>query len=124
MDFLSIGTNDLLQYLFAADRLNADVAGIPDVFDPDVLRLVASVCAAAAEHGAWVGVCGEAAAEPRAAAAFVALGVTELSMTPNAVQTTYRVASPSSSGAWHMLVRRRSATRRSAPATPAPLRYP
>ena len=85
VDFLSIGTNDLLQYLYAADRLNADVASIPDIFDPDVLRLVASVCAAAAEHGAWVGVCGEAAAEPRAAAAFVALGVTELSMTPNAV---------------------------------------
>ncbi|HVL97681.1 MAG TPA: phosphoenolpyruvate--protein phosphotransferase [Egibacteraceae bacterium] len=85
VDFLSIGTNDLLQYLFAADRLNPDVAGIPDVFDPDVLRLIGSVCRAAAAHGAWVGVCGEAAAEPRAAAAFVALGVTELSMTPNAV---------------------------------------
>ena len=85
VDFLSIGTNDLLQYLFAADRLNADVAGIPDVFDPDVLGLVRSVCDAAAAHGAWVGVCGEAAAEPRAAAAFVGVGVTELSMTPNAI---------------------------------------
>jgi phosphoenolpyruvate-protein phosphotransferase len=85
VDFLSIGTNDLLQYLFAVDRLNPDVAGIPDIFDPDVLRLIGDVCAAAAEHGAWVGVCGEAAAEPRAAAAFVGLGVTELSMTPNAV---------------------------------------
>lgn len=85
VDFLSIGTNDLLQYLFAADRLNADVAGIPDVFDPDLLRLLGSVCDAAAEHGAWVGVCGEAAAEPQAAAAFVGLGVSELSMTPNAV---------------------------------------
>jgi phosphoenolpyruvate-protein phosphotransferase len=85
VDFMSIGTNDLLQYLFAVDRLNPDVAGIPDIFDPDVLRLIGSVCSAAAEHGAWVGVCGEAAAEPRAAAAFVGLGVTELSMTPNAV---------------------------------------
>jgi phosphoenolpyruvate-protein phosphotransferase len=85
VDFMSIGTNDLLQYLFAVDRLNPDVAGIPDIFDPDVLGLIGSVCSAAAEHGAWVGVCGEAAAEPRAAAAFVGLGVTELSMTPNAV---------------------------------------
>lgn len=85
VDFLSIGTNDLLQYLFAADRLNADVAGIPDIFDPDVLRLVASVVEAAHGHGSWVGVCGEAAAEPRAAAAFVGLGVDELSMTANAV---------------------------------------
>ena len=85
VDFLSIGTNDLLQYLFGADRLNADVAGIPDIFDPDVLRLVGTVAEAAHEFGAWVGVCGEAAAEPRAAAAFVGLGVDELSMTPNAV---------------------------------------
>jgi phosphoenolpyruvate-protein phosphotransferase len=85
VDFLSIGTNDLLQYLFAVDRLNPDVAGIPDIFDPGVLGLIRAVCAAAADHGIWVGVCGEAAAEPRAAAAFVGLGVTELSMTPNAI---------------------------------------
>lgn len=85
VDFLSIGTNDLLQYLFAADRLNADVAGIPDIFDPDVLRLIGDVVEAAHAEGAWVGVCGEAAAEPRAAAAFVGLGVDELSMTPNAI---------------------------------------
>jgi phosphoenolpyruvate-protein phosphotransferase len=85
VDFLSIGTNDLLQYLFAADRLQSEVAGLPDVFDPDVLRLIGLVVEAAHAEGIWIGVCGEAAAEPRAAAALVGLGVDELSMTPGAI---------------------------------------
>lgn len=85
LDFLSVGTNDLLQYLFAADRLNADVAHLPDVFDPVVLALLGDVAAAAHDNGAWIGVCGEAAADPVAAAALVGLGVDELSMTPTAI---------------------------------------
>jgi phosphotransferase system enzyme I (PtsI) len=85
VDFLSLGTNDLLQYLFAADRLLADVAGLPDLFDPDVLRLLGDVVAGAHAEGAWVGVCGEAAADPASAAALVGLGMDELSMTPTAV---------------------------------------
>lgn len=85
VDFLSIGTNDLLQYLFAADRLLADVAGLPELFDPDVLRLIREVFTSAHEEQAWVGVCGEAAADPLSAAVLVGLGVDELSMTPRAV---------------------------------------
>lgn len=85
LDFLSVGTNDLLQYLFAADRLNADVAHLPDVFDPLVLALLGDVAAAAHDNGAWLGVCGEAAADPVTAAALVGLGVDELSMTPTAI---------------------------------------
>jgi phosphoenolpyruvate-protein phosphotransferase len=84
-DFLSLGTNDLLQYLFAADRLLAEVAELPDLLDPDVLRLVGDVVGAAHGEGAWVGVCGEAAADPVSAAALVGLGVDELSMTPTAI---------------------------------------
>lgn len=81
VDFFSVGTNDLLQYLFAADRLLAEVADLPDVCDPDVLRLLGTVVDAAHEHGAWVGVCGESAADPASAAAYVGLGIDELSMT-------------------------------------------
>lgn len=85
LDFVSVGTNDLLQYLFAADRLNADVAHLPDVFDPLVLALLGDVAAAAHDNGAWVGVCGEAAADPVTAGALVGLGIDELSMTPTAI---------------------------------------
>lgn len=85
VDFFSVGTNDLLQYLFAADRLVAELADLPDAADPDVLRLLGQVIEVAHEHGAWVGVCGEAAADLVVAAALVGLGVDELSMTPTAI---------------------------------------
>lgn len=85
VDFLSIGTNDLLQYVYAADRLNADVMGIGDACEPAFLRLIAGVAEAGQRHGSWVGVCGEAASDPATAVALVGLGVTELSMTPRAV---------------------------------------
>lgn len=85
VDFLSIGTNDLLQYLFAVDRLNATVSDIGDVLDPDVLSLIGDVIDAAHTNGAWAGVCGEAAADPLVAAALVGLSVDELSMTSTAI---------------------------------------
>ncbi len=84
-DFLSIGTNDLIQYLFAVDRLNGAVAGIGDVLDPDVLDLIRRVVEAGHANGAWVGVCGEAAGDPIVACALVGLDVNELSMTAGAI---------------------------------------
>ena len=84
-DFLSIGTNDLIQYLFAVDRLNGAVADIGDVLEPDVLALIGSVVEAGHANGAWVGVCGEAAGDPTVAGALVGLGVDELSMTKVAI---------------------------------------
>lgn len=84
-DFLSIGTNDLLQYLFAADRLIGAVADLADVLEPHVLSLIDHVVQAGHAGGAWVGVCGEAAGEPTVAAALVGLGVDELSMTRVAI---------------------------------------
>ena len=84
-DFLSIGTNDLLQYLFAADRVNGAVGDLADVCEPDVLALLGDVIAAGHDGGAWVGVCGEAASDPTVAAALVGLGVDELSMTRVAI---------------------------------------
>ncbi|MFC4944375.1 phosphoenolpyruvate--protein phosphotransferase [Pseudonocardia sp. GCM10023141] len=87
VDFFSIGTNDLTQYALAAERGNAAVADLADAVDPGVLRLVDAVCRAAGER-ALVAVCGEAAADPLAAALFVGLGVRELSVTPPAVAAT------------------------------------
>jgi phosphoenolpyruvate-protein kinase (PTS system EI component) len=84
-DFLSIGTNDLLQYLFAADRLIGSVADLGDVLEPDVLSLIGRVIEAGHESAAWVGVCGEAAGDPTVAAALVGLGIDELSMTRVAI---------------------------------------
>jgi phosphoenolpyruvate-protein phosphotransferase (PTS system enzyme I) len=84
-DFFSVGTNDLIQYLFAVDRLNAAVADIGDVLEPDVLALIGGIVEAAHTNDAWVGVCGEAAGDPTVAAALVGLGVDELSMTRVAI---------------------------------------
>jgi phosphoenolpyruvate-protein phosphotransferase len=80
VDFFSVGTNDLAQYTMAAERGNAELAPLLDAALAPVLTLIASVTAAAAEHGRWVGVCGELAGDPEVAVALVGLGVTELSM--------------------------------------------
>ncbi len=80
VDFFSIGTNDLAQYVMAADRGNAAMAGLLNDSLAPVLALVAAVTAAAAAHGRWVGVCGELAGDPRAAVLLAGLGVQELSM--------------------------------------------
>ncbi|MGH3822941.1 MAG: phosphoenolpyruvate--protein phosphotransferase [Pseudonocardiaceae bacterium] len=85
VDFFSIGTNDLTQYTLAAERGNAAVAHLCDPLDPAVLRLIDMVC-----RGAWpalVAVCGEMAADERAAGLLVGLGVRELSVAPAAIPT-------------------------------------
>jgi phosphocarrier protein FPr len=80
VDFFSVGTNDLAQYTMAAERGNAALAGLLDDGLSPVLALIAAVTAAAAEHGRWVGVCGELAGDPEAAVLLAGLGVRELSM--------------------------------------------
>ncbi|MGI8519372.1 MAG: phosphoenolpyruvate--protein phosphotransferase [Actinomycetota bacterium] len=79
LDFLSIGTNDLAQYLHAADRQQGSLSYLQDPFSPALLRAVEQVCSAARDK-AWVGVCGEAAGDPAWALVAVGLGVMELSM--------------------------------------------
>jgi phosphotransferase system enzyme I (PtsI) len=79
LDFVSIGTNDLTQYLHAADRVQGSLAGLQNPFSPALLRAVAHICAGA-DAKAWVGVCGEAAADPGWALLAVGMGVRELSM--------------------------------------------
>jgi phosphotransferase system enzyme I (PtsI) len=85
VDFASIGTNDLAQYTFAADRLIGDLAAFQDPWQPALLRLVAMVGEAGAAAGKPVGVCGEAAGDPLLALVLVGLGVTSLSMAPAAL---------------------------------------
>ncbi|HMP62441.1 MAG TPA: PEP-utilizing enzyme, partial [Phenylobacterium sp.] len=81
-DFVAVGTNDLLQYLFAADRGNARMADRYDPLSPPALRALAEIQRACAETGTPVSVCGEMAGRPLEAFALVALGFERLSMPP------------------------------------------
>ena len=90
VDFLSIGTNDLTQYIMAADRTNAALASLTHPFQPPVIRAIQQVVAAAHNHGAWVSVCGEWAGDTRATALLVGLGVDELSMAASAIPQVKR----------------------------------
>ncbi|MFI9318269.1 putative PEP-binding protein [Kitasatospora aureofaciens] len=81
-DFFSVGTNDLAQYAFAADRTLGDLAELLDPWQPALLELVATAARSAAGHGRPIGVCGEAAADPALALVLVGLGITSLSAAP------------------------------------------
>jgi phosphotransferase system enzyme I (PtsI) len=85
VDFVSIGTNDLAQYTFAADRQNASLASLNDPWQPALLRMVDMVARAAAASGKPVGVCGEAAADQLLAPVLTGLGISSLSMAPRAL---------------------------------------
>ena len=85
VEFFSIGTNDLTQYVFAADRTNAALAELQDALHPAVLRAVASVVAGARAAGIPVAVCGELAGDPAGALVLVGLGIDELSADPNSL---------------------------------------
>ena len=80
VDFFSIGTNDLTQYVMAADRGNARVAELASAFQPAVLRMVRDAATAAHDAGIWIGMCGELAGNPLAAPVLIGLGLDELSM--------------------------------------------
>ena len=82
VDFFSIGTNDLTQYVLAAERGNARVAALGDALHPAVLRLIERTARAGAEAGKPVAVCGEVAGDPAAIPLLLGLGITELSMAP------------------------------------------
>src|SRR5829696_6008875 len=81
-DFLSIGTNDLSQYTYAADRMAGELADLLDPWQPALLDLVRVTAEAGKALGKPVGVCGEAASDPLLALVFVGLGITSLSMAP------------------------------------------
>lgn len=85
VDFFSIGSNDLIQYLFAADRGNPRVAYLYQELHPAVLRTVKRVIDAAHAEGKWVGMCGEMAGNPLAAPLLMGMGLDEFSMNSNRI---------------------------------------
>jgi len=85
VDFLSIGTNDLTQYLLAVDRNNARVANLYDYLHPAVLHAVVEVLEAARRQVKPVSICGEMAGDPLAAILFLGMGVSSLSMAPSSI---------------------------------------
>ncbi len=91
--FFSIGTNDLTQYVMAADRMNPRISHLYRADHPAVLNAVRLICDAARAAGIWVGVCGEAAAKPEMIGKFVELGVTELSMSPASIPMARKIVS-------------------------------
>ncbi len=84
-DFVSVGTNDLMQYLFAADRGNPRVSDRYDLLSPPALRVLKTIGDACRETGTPVSVCGEVAGRPLEAFALMALGFSRLSMPPSGV---------------------------------------
>jgi phosphotransferase system enzyme I (PtsI)/phosphocarrier protein FPr len=84
--FFSIGTNDLTQYIMAADRLNPTVAKLNDVTNPAVMAAIELTAKAGVAAGIMVGMCGEAAGRPDLIARFIEMGLTELSMSPASIQ--------------------------------------
>jgi phosphotransferase system enzyme I (PtsP) len=84
-DFLSVGTNDLTQFLFAADRANPKLAERYDWLSPSILRFLKRVVAPCNEAGVALTVCGEMGGRPLEAMALIALGIERLSITPAAV---------------------------------------
>ena len=89
-DFFSIGTNDLTQYIMAADRGNSSVAYLYKAYDPAVLRALRTIIAAGMNAGIPVGMCGEAASDPLLIPVLIGLGLEEFSVAPAAVLKTRR----------------------------------
>ncbi|MBU7314981.1 phosphoenolpyruvate--protein phosphotransferase [Paenibacillus oleatilyticus] len=91
VDFFSIGTNDLVQYTVAVDRMNEKVSHLYDYFHPAVLRLVKQVIDASVRHGKWTGMCGTMAGDPLAAPLLVGLGLHEWSMSASSLSKVKKV---------------------------------
>ena len=92
-DFMSIGTNDLIQYTLAADRMNEKISYLYQPYHPAIIKLVKNVIEAAHQHGKWVGMCGEMAGDEIAIPILLALGLDEFSMSgPSILNTRAQIA--------------------------------
>ena len=85
VDFFSIGTNDLIQYTMAADRMNESVSYLYQPFNPAILRLVKMVIDASHREGKWTGMCGEMAGDEIAIPILLGLGLDEFSMSASSI---------------------------------------
>lgn len=103
VDFFSIGTNDLIQYTMAADRMNETVSYLYQPCHPSILRLIRSVVEAARQEGKWVGVCGEMAGDLTAIPLLLGLGVHELSMSAGSILPARELVGQLSRNEWETL---------------------
>ncbi len=85
VDFFSVGTNDLTQYTLACDRQNANIEQFIDTHHEAILRLIEMSAENAHKHGAWIGICGELAADTSLTEMFLRMGIDELSVSPTFV---------------------------------------
>lgn len=85
VDFFSVGTNDLTQYTLACDRQNPDIENFMDTHHEAVLRLIEMAADNAHKNGAWIGICGELAADTTLTETFLKMGIDELSVSPSFV---------------------------------------
>jgi len=88
LDFVSIGTNDLTQYVLCAERGSASVSAFSDALHPAVLRICQEVIHAAQERGLKASICGEMASDPEALPIWLGLGLREFSVTTAAIPAT------------------------------------
>ena len=85
VDFFSVGTNDLTQYTLACDRQNPDIEQFVDTHHEAILELIRMSAENAHKHGAWIGICGELAADTTLTETFLRMGIDELSVSPTFV---------------------------------------
>lgn len=85
VDFFSVGTNDLTQYTLACDRQNPDIENFVDTHHEAILRLIEMSAENAHKNGAWIGICGELAADTTLTETFLKMGIDELSVSPSFV---------------------------------------
>ena len=90
-DFFSIGTNDLIQYSMAADRMSEKVAYLYQPLNPSILRLIKMTIDGAHSQGRWCGMCGEMGGDPMAAPVLLGLGLDEFSMSSSRILPTRRI---------------------------------
>ena len=91
VDFFSIGTNDLIQYTMAADRMNQQVSYLYQELNPSILRLIKMTIDGAHKHNKWVGMCGEMAADPLSIPVLLGLGLDEFSVSATSILQTRKI---------------------------------